>query len=78
MDLYFRQFWQDPRLAFERRPGLEKMVLTGDSFANFWTPDTFFVNTKEAFTHQELVPNLFLRILHTGEVLLSKRYARIK
>ena len=30
MDMYFRQFWRDPRLAFERRPNLEKLVLGAD------------------------------------------------
>ena len=72
MSLYFRQFWQDPRLSFERRPGLEKIVLSpGD--CPFWTPDTFFVNEKEAHVHTLMGTNSFVRILHTGEVLLSKR-----
>ena len=30
MDMYFRQFWRDPRLSFERRPGLDKLVVGAD------------------------------------------------
>ena len=26
-DMYFRQFWTDPRLAFDRQPNLEKLVV---------------------------------------------------
>ena len=74
MDMYFRQFWRDPRLAFNGTPGLDRIVLTGESYSRFWTPDTFFVNEKESLTHKELSPNAFFRILRTGEVLLSKRY----
>ena len=46
VDMYFRQFWNDPRLAFERRPGFSRLVL-GSEYANqIWVPDTFFVNEK--------------------------------
>ena len=71
--MYFRQFWQDPRLAFDTKPGLEKIWLSGQTSYPFWTPDTFFVNSKEAYTDEEIKTSTFLRILHTGEVLLSKR-----
>ena len=30
MDMYFRQFWRDPRLSFERRPGADKLVVGAD------------------------------------------------
>ena len=26
-DMYFRQFWHDPRLSFEERPSLKKLVV---------------------------------------------------
>ena len=78
LDMYFRQFWHDPRLEFERRPGLEKIVVNGEETPRFWTPDTFFVNNKEGFTHKEIKPNIFMRILHTGEVLWNRRYFEIK
>jgi len=72
MTMYFRQFWKDPRLSFERKPGLEKLVL-GKNHLHIWTPDTFFVNEKDARVHDQLNPNEFVRISHTGEILVSKR-----
>ena len=73
MTMYFRQFWKDPRLSFERKPGLERLVL-GKNHLHIWTPDTFFVNEKDARVHDQLNPNEFVRISHTGEILVSKRY----
>merc|ERR1712240_893693 len=67
-DMYFRQFWHDPRLAFERRPGLSKLVLGADYLKQIWLPDTFFVNEKEASVHEITTENQFLRILPTGDV----------
>lgn len=73
MDMYFRQFWKDPRLSFERRPNLEKLVLGKETADLFWQPDTFFVNERSAHTHKIPTENQFCRILHTGEVLRSMR-----
>ena len=79
--MYFRQFWNDPRLAFERRPGLNKIVVSGgsDYLNNYrtWVPDTFIVNEKTSHIHQNTVPNEFVRFLPSGDVLLSKRSVNI-
>ena len=72
-DMYFRQFWHDPRLAFERRPGFSKLVLGADYVKRIWVPDTFFVNEKEASVHEITTENQFLRILPSGDVLRSIR-----
>ena len=74
LDMYFRQFWQDPRLSFERRNGLEKLVVGAEYIKLIWVPDTFFVNEKTAYFHDATTDNQFLRILHTGEILRSIRY----
>ncbi len=73
LDMYFRQFWRDPRLQFERRKGLEKLVVGAEYINLIWTPDTFFVNEKTAYFHKATTENQFLRILHTGEILRSIR-----
>ena len=73
LDMYFRQFWQDPRLSFERRGGLEKLVVGAEYIKLIWVPDTFFVNEKTAYFHDATTDNQFLRILHTGEILRSIR-----
>ena len=72
--MYFRQFWQDPRLSFEKREGLEKLVVGAEYINLIWVPDTFFVNEKTAYFHKATTENQFLRILHTGEILRSIRY----
>lgn len=72
-DMYFRQFWHDPRLAFEKRPNLNKLVVGAEYIKLIWVPDTFFVNEKVALFHQATTENQFLRIMPTGDVLRSIR-----
>ena len=76
LDMYFRQFWEDPRLSFTSRPGLEKLVVGAEYIESIWVPDTFFVNEKTAYFHKATTENQFLRIMHTGEILRSIRYAQ--
>jgi hypothetical protein len=73
LDMYFRQFWRDPRLAFERRPNLDKLVVGAEYIKLIWVPDTFFVNEKTAYFHQATADNQFVRIFHSGEILRSIR-----
>ena len=44
IDMYFRQFWNDSRLAFEDSNSLEKIVFGAEKTGEIWKPDTFFVN----------------------------------
>jgi len=73
LDMYFRQFWQDPRLSFERKPGLDKLVVGAEYIKLIWVPDTFFVNEKTAYFHAATTDNQFVRIFHTGDILRSIR-----
>ena len=74
LDMYFRQFWKDDRLKFDRgSTGLEKLVVGAEYINLIWTPDTFFVNEKSAYFHEATTENQFLRILHDGNVLRSIR-----
>ena len=61
------------RLAFDRRPGLEKLVVGAEYIKLIWVPDTFFVNEKVALFHQATTENQFLRIMWSGDVLRSIR-----
>ena len=71
-DMYFRQFWHDPRLAFERAPGLDKLVVGAEYIKRIWVPDTFFVNEKVALFHQATTENQFLRYgFHTKIIDLN-------
>merc|ERR1711892_197698 len=72
--MYFRQFWTDPRLSFDRNEfGIDKLVVGSEYIKLIWVPDTFFVNEKIALFHQATTENQFLRITHSGEVLRSMR-----
>ena len=74
MDMYFRQFWHDPRLSFGKTENnVEKLVLSTGYSNQFWEPDTFFVNAKDMVVHKDPNRNEFFRILPSGEVLLSRR-----
>ena len=44
MDMYFRQFWHDPRLEFNETENVKKIALLNGVSNPFWEPDTFFVN----------------------------------
>ena len=74
--MYFRQFWRDPRLSFDKKPNLEKLVVGAEYIELIWVPDTFFVNEKTAYFHKATTENQFLRILHTGDILRSIRYGK--
>ena len=39
MDIFFRQFWIDKRLAFQ---GSNELVIGADIVNKIWLPDTFF------------------------------------
>ena len=55
-DMYFRQFWSDPRLSFDRVAfGIEKLVVGAEYIKLIWVPDTFFVNEKNAFYHDHYI-----------------------
>ena len=73
MDMYFRQFWHDPRLEFNQTKDINKIVLSNGASYPFWEPDTFFVNGKDVVVHKEPNKNEFIRILPSGEILLSRR-----
>jgi len=77
-DMYFRQFWHDPRLAFEHDPRLAfeqrpKLVLGSEFLNSIWVPDTFYVNEKTSQYHQAPKDNHLLRIMYTGNIMKSVR-----
>merc|ERR1719422_262404 len=72
--MYFRQYWSDPRLSFDREQfGIDKLVVGAEYIKLIWVPDTFFVNEKTALFHDATTENQFLRITAAGDVLRSIR-----
>ncbi|KAH7709895.1 unc-49B protein [Aphelenchoides avenae] len=76
-DLYLRQTWKDPRLAFEPQDieGKQVQMLNagGDYIEKIWRPDTFFSNAKDSQLHSAPVNNAFVRIESDGGVTMSQR-----
>ncbi|XP_014679767.1 PREDICTED: gamma-aminobutyric acid receptor alpha-like [Priapulus caudatus] len=65
MDCYFRQRWQDKRLAFEHLPGAENLAdlpVAIRMLDRIWKPDTYFYNGKKSYIHTVTTPNKFFRI----------------
>ncbi|XP_054276918.1 gamma-aminobutyric acid receptor subunit beta-like isoform X4 [Macrosteles quadrilineatus] len=73
LDFYFRQFWTDPRLAFEKKPGVETLSVGSEFIKNIWVPDTFFVNEKQSYFHSATTSNEFIRVHHSGSITRSIR-----
>ncbi|KAL1435640.1 hypothetical protein MTO96_001511 [Rhipicephalus appendiculatus] len=72
IQVYFRQSWLDPRLAFDDRAGDVEYVTLYDA-EKIWKPDAFFSNEKEGHFHDVPRPNSFVRIFPAGRVLYSAR-----
>ncbi|WKY02741.1 hypothetical protein Q1695_016200 [Nippostrongylus brasiliensis] len=72
LDLYLRQIWKDPRLAWESEEQ-SSLTIGIDMVKTIWTPDTFFPNEKKSFFHEATSHNSFLRIDNHGNVLRSIR-----
>nr|ALS46609.1 GABA gated chloride channel RDL3 [Tetranychus cinnabarinus] len=72
-DFYFRQFWEDPRLAFIPLPRITELYVGAEVADRIWVPDTFFANEKSASFHFATTKNTFLRIGSNGEVFRSIR-----
>ena len=75
--MYLRQFWHDPRLAFEHKVSdqsrLSDILLPDGSWNQIWIPDTFFQNEKGASFHDVTVSNRFIRVSASGSVSYSTR-----
>ncbi|XP_071951834.1 gamma-aminobutyric acid receptor subunit beta-3-like isoform X2 [Antedon mediterranea] len=72
MDLYFRQQWNDPRLAFDGSV-ITGLALTNEMAKRVWIPDTYFINEKKASYHTILTENTLISITPSGDMLYSTR-----
>ena len=70
MDIFFRQWWNDPRLAHNFSTPFN---MAGDATKMIWTPDTFFWNVKAAKYHRVTRENMRIKIHGDGKVYFSTR-----
>ena len=74
LDIYFRQFWIDRRLAFDlSSDDIYELVIGADMLSKIWLPDTYVANDRKAYFHKATVQNKFIRITSEGQVLYSSR-----
>jgi len=67
LDMYYRQFWDDPRLKIDKSLNLPKILGEKEIIEKIWVPDTFFINE-----HSSKATENFLRITD-GRVLWSQK-----
>ena len=74
MNVFLRQQWNDPRLAYKEYPD-DSLDLDPSMLDSIWKPDLFFANEKGANFHDVTTDNKLLRIFKDGTVLYSIRSA---
>ena len=72
LELYFRQYWQDSRLAY-KKPN-KQITLSGNMADRLWQPDTFFENSKKGELHKLTTLNKVMVVKPDGRVFVSTRY----
>ncbi|CAH1777815.1 unnamed protein product [Owenia fusiformis] len=71
VNLYFRMYWTDSRLAHNSTN--ETLQLYHTQTENIWLPDLFIPVEKDGRVHEITVPNKLLRLSPDGELVLSQR-----
>ncbi|XP_070574020.1 glycine receptor subunit alpha-2-like isoform X2 [Ptychodera flava] len=69
---FIRQYWNDPRLAFENGDDYSLNV-NQKMLELIWVPDMYIINEKAGELHELTVANKALRIYPNGTVLYSMR-----
>lgn len=70
LDIFFRQWWHDPRFKHNSSTPFN---MAADPTGMFWTPDTYFFNVKQIKYHFVTRENMRVMIYSTGEVYFSAR-----
>ncbi|XP_033624503.1 glycine receptor subunit alpha-3-like isoform X1 [Asterias rubens] len=73
MTMFFREFWQDPRLKSNDTTSKSVVNFKGDRMSSIWTPDVFFLYEKASTFHDVTVDNRMIRLYPNGTVLMSSR-----
>ncbi|CAB1325626.1 unnamed protein product [Coregonus sp. 'balchen'] len=76
LNVFLRQKWNDPRLAYQEYPD-NSLDLDPSMLDAIWKPDLFFANEKGANFHEVTTDNKLLRIFQDGSVLYSIRLTLI-
>ncbi|KAL6736718.1 hypothetical protein Aduo_007038 [Ancylostoma duodenale] len=75
LDVYFQQFWKDPRLAHNETGRV--LIRDKDVLRKMWHPDVYFANARIAEFHQVTQPNFLLWIEPDGSILYDTRISMV-
>ncbi|XP_029212017.1 glycine receptor subunit beta-like isoform X2 [Acropora millepora] len=70
LDIFFRQWWLDPRFKHNSSTPFNMAV---DPTKIFWTPDTYFFNVKSVKYHFVTRENMRVMIYSSGKIYFSAR-----
>ena len=73
MNIFLRQKWNDPRLAFNFGNNSKYITLNYNQYNTMWVPDLFVKNEKDGTFHEISVPNRLIRVSFDGTILYSQR-----
>ena len=71
LNIYLRQQWTDPRLAYGKLlpdVTVKKIKMADKTWDKIWTPDVFFRNEKRASFHEVTTPNRLMSLHSDGKV----------
>ncbi|CAJ0605527.1 unnamed protein product [Cylicocyclus nassatus] len=75
LDVYFQQFWRDPRLAHNESGRV--LIRDKDMLGKMWHPDVYFANARIAEFHEVTQPNFLLWIEPDGSILYDTRISMV-
>lgn len=70
MDIFFRQWWNDPRFIHNYT---EAFTMAEDASKLFWIPDTYFINSMHSSYHRVTRDNARIIIKPNGDIYYSIR-----
>ena len=70
MDIFFRHWWNDPRLQSNFS---QPITLSLDASSIIWIPDTYFLNSKKSEYHQVIGDCMRLILWPNGSIYYSVR-----
>ncbi|XP_031573468.1 gamma-aminobutyric acid receptor subunit beta-4-like [Actinia tenebrosa] len=70
MDIFFRQWWHDPRFKHNYT---KAFTMAEDARKLFWIPDTYFINAMKSSFHRVTKDNSRIIIYPNGDVYYSTR-----
>lgn len=75
VDLYLNEQWSDPGLRFAHLHPCKQNLTLDHTFVekHIWTPNTAFINSKEAEIHKSPFTNIFLIVFSNGTIWTNYR-----